>query len=157
MTQIAAQLFTIRDFTKTREDFAASMAKIREIGYRAVQVSQIGAVSDADVKLICDDNGLIICNSHASVELLLSDPDAVIAQHELWGARHVAIGGMPLEYRGSEDGFKRFVDHRKAVVERSLALLQETGHPRLEFQPPPVPLLHGFRAQGFQSVGFLLG
>ena len=71
MTQIAAQLFTIRDFTKTREDFAASMAKIRDIGYQAVQVSQIGDISDADVKRICDDNGLTICNTHVSVDDLL--------------------------------------------------------------------------------------
>ena len=35
MTQIAAQLFTIREFTKTRKDFAASMVKIRNIGYQA--------------------------------------------------------------------------------------------------------------------------
>ena len=73
MTQIAAQLFTIRDFTKTREDFAASMAKIRDIGYQAVQVSQIGDIADADVKRICDDNGLTICNTHASVDDLLRE------------------------------------------------------------------------------------
>ena len=108
MTQIAAQLFTIREFTKTREDFAASMAKLRQIGYRAVQVSQIGDIADADVKRICDDNDLTICNTHTPVDLLLSQPETVMAQHELWGARHVAIGGMPLDCRDSEDGFRRF-------------------------------------------------
>lgn len=118
MTQIAAQLFTIRDYTKTREDFAASMAKIREIGYRAVQVSTIGDIADADVKRICDDMGLTICNTHASVDLLQSDPDAVIAQHKLWGARHVAIGGMPLAYRESEAGFRRFAEIANGIGER---------------------------------------
>lgn len=118
MTQIAAQLFTIRDFTKTREDFAASMAKIREIGYRAVQVSQIGDISDADVKRICDDNGLTICNTHVSVDDLLKNPDAVIEQHRLWNTRHVAIGGMPLEYRESEAGFRRFADIANGIGER---------------------------------------
>lgn len=108
MTQIAAQLFTIREFTQTREDFAASMAKVRAIGYQAVQVSAIGNIPDAEVKRIADDNGLTICNTHSSVDQLRRDPDAVIAQHRLWGARHVAIGGMPQEYRESEDGFRRF-------------------------------------------------
>ena len=117
MTQIAAQLFTIRDYTKTREDFAASMARIREIGYRAVQVSQIGDIADADVKRIADDNGLTICNTHASVELLLGDPDAVIRQYALWDCRHVAIGGMPLEYRESEDGFRRFAEIANGIGE----------------------------------------
>jgi len=118
MTQIAAQLFTIRDFTKTRQDFAASMAKIRDIGYRAVQVSQIGDILDADVKRICDDNGLTICNTHVSVDLLQNDLAAVISQHRLWGARHVAIGGMPLENRESEDGFQRFAQIANGIGER---------------------------------------
>ena len=118
MTQIAAQLFTIRDFTRTRDDFAASMAKIREIGYRAVQVSAIGDISAADVKRIADDNGLTICNTHVSVDLLENDPDAVIEQHHLWGARHVAIGGMPPELRESEDGFWRFVEIANGIGER---------------------------------------
>ena len=118
MTQIAAQIFTIRDFTKTRDDFAASMAKIRDIGYRAVQVSQIGDIADADVKRICDDQGLTICNTHASVDDLQRNPDAVIEQHRLWGARHVAIGGMPDDLRGSEDGFRRFCEIANRIGER---------------------------------------
>ncbi len=121
MTQIAAQLFTIRDFTKTRADFAASMTKVRDIGYRAVQVSQIGDIADADVRRICDDNDLTICNTHVSVDDLLETPEAVIAQHRLWGARHVAIGGMPLQYRQSEDGFRRFAAIANGIGERLAA------------------------------------
>lgn len=105
---LAAQLFTIRDFTKTRADFADSMRKIREIGYRVVQVSAVGAIGDDVIKGICDDNGLSICNTHVSVEQLQNDIDGVIAQHALWDCRHVAIGGMPLAYRGSEAGFRSF-------------------------------------------------
>jgi len=117
MTQIAAQIFTIRDFIKTRDDFAASMARIRAIGYRAVQISQIGDIADADVKRIVDDNGLTICNTHVPVDLLQSDPGAVIQQHELWDCRHVAIGSMPPEYRASEDGFRRFAEIANGIGE----------------------------------------
>ena len=121
MTQIAAQLFTIRDHIKTRDDFAASMQKISAIGYQAVQLSALGPIADADVKRICDDNGLTICNTHAPVPDLLDDIDAVIAQHQLWGCRHVAIGGMPDELRGSEDGFRRFVEMANGIGERLAA------------------------------------
>lgn len=117
MTQIAAQLFTVRDFTQTREDFASSMARIREIGYRAVQISQIGAIADADIKRIADDNGLTICNTHVPVDLLQNAPDAVIEQHKLWDCRHVAIGGMPLECRESEDGFRQFAETANGIGE----------------------------------------
>ena len=118
---IAAQLYTIRDFTQTRADFAASMRKIRDIGYRVVQVSAIGAIADADVKRICADNGLTICNTHVSVDQLQNDLDAVIAQHELWGCRHVAIGSMPRAYRGSEAGFRSFAALANGIGERLAA------------------------------------
>lgn len=115
---LAAQLFTIRDFTKTRSDFAESMRKIREIGYRVVQVSSVGPINDADIKRACDDNGLAICNTHVDFGQLQNDIEAVIAQHELWGCRHVAIGGMPHEFRDSEDGFRTFAKIANGIGEK---------------------------------------
>lgn len=115
---LAAQLFTIRDFTKTRADFAESMRKIRDIGYRVVQVSSVGAIGDAFIKGVCDDNGLSICNTHVDVDQLQNDIEGVIAQHELWDCRHVAIGGMPLECRDSEAGFRSFAAIANGIGER---------------------------------------
>ena len=121
MTQIAAQLYTIRERIKTRADFAASMTKIRQIGYRAVQISAIGPIPDSDVKRICDDNGLTICNTHVAVDELLNDIDAVIAQHRLWDCRHVAIGSMPTAYRADEAGFRRFAEIANGIGQRLAA------------------------------------
>lgn len=117
---IAAQLYTIRAHTKTTEDFAASMQKIREIGYTAVQVSAIGAdIPHADVKRICDDNGLTICNTHVGFDKLSDDLDAVIAQHNLWATKHVAIGSMPGTFgRDTEDGYKQFADFMNRTGEK---------------------------------------
>ena len=103
-TQIAAQLFTIRDHIKTRSDFEASMEKIRAMGYRAVQTSKVGPIADADVKRIVDDSGLTICNTHVSVDDLLNDIDGVIAQHRLWDCRHVAIGACQWNTALAKDG-----------------------------------------------------
>ena len=119
--QLAAQLYTIRDFTQTLEGFAESMRKIRAIGYRAVQVSSIGDIADADVKRITDDEGLTICNTHIPWDTLQHDTDAVVAQHDLWNCRHISVGSMPLEYRGSADGFKRFAALASAVGEKLAA------------------------------------
>ena len=76
---LAAQLYTVRDFCQTRDSFAASMRKIRDIGYKAVQVSGIGPVADGDVKSIVEDNGLQICNTHIDYEQLWNQIDEVIA------------------------------------------------------------------------------
>ena len=45
VNQVAAQLYTIRDFTKTPANVALSMRKIRSIGFTAVQVSGMGAIA----------------------------------------------------------------------------------------------------------------
>jgi sugar phosphate isomerase/epimerase len=115
---LAAQLYTIREHTKTAADFARSMKKIRDIGYTAVQVSAIGAISDDDVLRICNDNGLTICITHIGYDRLTGDIDNVIAQHKLWGTKHVAIGSMPNEFRTGEDGYKRFAVIANGIGEK---------------------------------------
>lgn len=118
---LAAQLYTIRQHTQTVDDFARSLSKIREIGYRAVQVSAIGAIADADVKQIAADNGLRICNTHIAYDRLQNDLNAVIAQHQLWDCRHIAIGSMPEAFRDSADGYKRFAEIGSQIGERLAA------------------------------------
>ena len=122
MTQsvLAAQLYTVRGFTQTAADFSASMRRIRDIGYTAVQVSGIGPIPDAEVKSIVDDVGLVICNTHVRPSSALwDDLDAVIAQHRLWDCKHVAIGSMPTPFREEdEDSFRRFAEEATRVGER---------------------------------------
>ena len=121
MTQptLAAQLYTIREFTQTADDFAASMEKIRAIGYTAVQVSAIGPILDAEVKAIVDGVGLTICNTHVRpADALWDNLGAVIAQHHLWDCKHVAIGSMPGRYRKEgEAGFRRFAEEASRIGE----------------------------------------
>ena len=116
---LAAQLYTIREHAQTPQDLAASLKKIRDIGYTAVQVSGIGPIPDAEVKAMVDDLGLTICNTHVRpAEALWTDLDAVIAQHRLWGCRHVAIGSMPSSFRQEgEAGFRRFAEEASRIGE----------------------------------------
>jgi sugar phosphate isomerase/epimerase len=117
-SKLAAQLYTVRKFTQTAQDLAATLKKIRTIGYTAVQVSGIGSIPPTQVKTIVDEAGLVICNTHVSVESLWQYPDAIIEQHHLWSCRHVAIGGMPEAYkREGEAGFKRFAQEASHIGE----------------------------------------
>ncbi len=111
-SKLAAQLYTVREFTQTAEGLAHSLKKIRELGYTAVQISAIGAIPDEEVKAMLDDAGLTVCSTHIeTLEALWTDIDAVIKQHEQWNCKHVAIGIMPEQYRdGQEESFKRFAE-----------------------------------------------
>ncbi len=119
---LAAQLYTVREFTKTAADFAASLKKVRDIGYTAAQVSAIGPIPPAEVKKIADDNDITICNTHIGWPRLLNELDVVIDEHHLWGCKHVAVGSMPGEYRDAgEDGYHRFAAEATAVGQKLAA------------------------------------
>jgi sugar phosphate isomerase/epimerase len=117
--KLAAQTYTVREFTQTAKNLATSMHKIRAIGYTAVQISAIGPIPNAEVKSIVDDAGLIICTTHTGHDQLWHKLDAVIEQHHLWDCEHVAIGSMPSEYRqDGEAGFARFAKEASRVGEK---------------------------------------
>ena len=58
-SRIGAQLYTLREFTKTPADIAETMKKVREIGYEAVQVSGMGPIDPKELKKIVDGEGLV--------------------------------------------------------------------------------------------------
>jgi len=120
---LAAQLYTVRQFTQTAADLAASLQKIRAIGYQAVQVSAIGPIADAEVKAMTDALGLTICITHVRPsEALWNNIDAVIAQHKLWNCPHVALGSMPAPYRTEgEAGYLRFAREANQIGEKLYA------------------------------------
>lgn len=118
---LAAQLYTVREYTQTTEDFATSMEKVARIGYTAVQVSAIGDITNEDVLRITQDNGLTICNTHIGYDRLVDDLDAVIEQHKLWQTKHVAIGSMPPEFRENVDGYKQFAEIANGIGEKLAA------------------------------------
>ncbi len=123
MPQLAAQLYTVRDFTKTASDLAETLRKVRDIGYPAVQVSAIGPdIPPADVKQMVDDLDLTICNTHFGYDALWNDLDSVIETHKLRNCKHVAIGSLPAPYRDDgAEGYRRFAQEASQVGEKLAA------------------------------------
>ena len=78
LSQVAAQLYTVRDFTKTPKDIAAALKRIRAIGYGAVQVSCIGPIADDELARILKGEGLVCCGTHEDGERLLADPQGFV-------------------------------------------------------------------------------
>lgn len=113
---LAAQLYTVREFTKTEEGLADTLRKVAAIGYTAVQVSAIGPIPPARVRDLVREHGLTICNTHIGYDRLWNDLPAVIEEHRLWECRHVAIGSLPQPYRAAgADGYRRFAREANEV------------------------------------------
>jgi sugar phosphate isomerase/epimerase len=112
---LGAQLYTLRDHCKTPGDIAATLRKVRSLGYTAVQLSGLGPVDPADLAGMLRDAGLHAVSTHASWDRFRTDLDALIAEHALWNCRHPAIGGLPAEYF-TADGLKRFLDELAPIA-----------------------------------------
>ena len=78
--QIAAQLFSCRDTLKTLEDIKATLTRLAANGFKAVQVSGMGPIAEADLVAMCADLDLTICATHEPSDQILTDIDAVIAR-----------------------------------------------------------------------------
>ena len=106
-TVIAAQMYTLREFTRTPADIAATLARVKAIGYDAIQISRFGQCDPAEIARILDGEGLVCASTHVDWRRLTDQIDQVIAEHRLWGCRFPALGGMPGEYR-NPDGVAEF-------------------------------------------------
>ena len=85
--------------TQTEKDFARSMKRIADIGYKIVQISAVGQISAQRIRDICDANELKIVLTHTNPDRILNDTEAVIEEHDIMGCDHVGIGSMPEKYR----------------------------------------------------------
>ncbi len=75
---LAAQLFTCHDYTKTPKDIAETLKKVKKIGYDAVQISALGPIDPKELAAMLDGEGLVCCASHDGGEDLFNKTDALI-------------------------------------------------------------------------------
>ena len=89
-SQVAAQLFTVRDHCKTAADFAQSIKKVRAIGYTAVQVSGVGPIPEEEIAKICKGEGVTICATHEGGATICDETQKVIDRLGKLGTKYTA-------------------------------------------------------------------
>lgn len=103
MLQTGAQLYTVRSYTQTIEDFTCTIQKIADIGYKAVQLSAVSKqIKPEQIREICDRAGISIVLTHSDPERILHDTDALIKEHDILGCNYIGLGCMPDKYRTKE-------------------------------------------------------
>jgi sugar phosphate isomerase/epimerase len=78
INQVAAQLFTCRDLLKTPADIAATLKRLRKVGYTAVQVSGMGPIAEEELRAMLDGEGMVCCATHESGPEILENTQKVI-------------------------------------------------------------------------------
>lgn len=113
--RIGAQLFTVRDHTKTIADFEATCKKLSEIGYTLVQVS--GTPLDAkEMRAVLDAYGLQVATTHKAFSDFKSDIRGVIEYNRTLGCDLCGMGCVPEGARENADAVSRYIDEVNAVA-----------------------------------------
>src|SRR6476469_5283335 len=103
---ISLQLYTVRDLTAT--DFAGTVKQLAKIGYRAVEMAGYGNLKSAkEAKKALDDAGLEVSGAHATIDVLQSDLNKIMDEHETLGSKNIICPWLPEERRKDADGWKR--------------------------------------------------
>ncbi len=90
--EIGAQLYTVRDSCQNLADFAETLKKVADIGYRNVQVSGTCPYPAQWLKEHLDRNGLKCVLTHIPVPRLTGELDQVISEHEVFGCDYIGLG-----------------------------------------------------------------
>lgn len=123
LDQVAAQLYTVRDFTKTPEEIAATLHKIRKIGYQAVQVSAIGPIDKTELAKMLDGEGLVCCATHEDCDVILNEPQKVV---EILQQLNCGYTAYPYP-RGIDFGDESAIRALAAKLDASGAVLRKAG------------------------------
>lgn len=105
--EIGAQLYTVREYTKTLEDFSETLKKIADIGYKTVQVSGTCAYSGEWLANELLKNGLRCVLTHYNPDKIRDDTQMVIAEHKLFDCQNIGIGCAPNAFQNGEEDFQR--------------------------------------------------
>ncbi len=141
-SQIAAQLYTVRDFCKTAADLAVTARQLRQIGYTAVQVSGVGPIPADQIAAILHGEGLTICATHENSQTLLDDTDRVIERLRVLDTRHTAYpypAGVDFDQPAHVENLVRKLDLAGARLRSAGLVLGYHNHAHEFYRPAGGP------------------
>jgi sugar phosphate isomerase/epimerase len=123
LSQVAAQLYTLRDHLKTPEDIARTLKKVAALGYQAVQVSGMGPIPEAELNAILKSEGLICCATHENANSIRQQPEMIVERLQKLNCRYTAYPHPAgVDWSRQED-----IDRMIADLDRAGAVLRQAG------------------------------
>lgn len=116
---IALQLYTVREALAA--DFAGVLAQVKALGYDGVEFAGLYGHSAAEVKALCEENGLVPVSAHVPFVDMMADPDLLKVYAEI-GCQYVVIPYLTEEYRPGQEKFAEVIEGAKMLGEKANAL-----------------------------------
>lgn len=132
---IALQLYTVR--AETAQDMLGTLARVAEIGYRAVEFAGYGDVPVADLRAALDGHGMSTLGCHVKLADWEGRQAEALAEVVALGGRYAVVPFVPEERRGSLAAAQRLAADlgEWATAARAAGLGFAYHHHAFEFAP----------------------
>jgi len=134
--QVAVQLYTLREQMKTAEDIAATLKKVRSIGFGVVEAAGTGPLSVEEFAKVVRGEGLTCCSSHEAPEMIIGEPQKVVERLGVLGCKYAVYpwpGGVDF---GDAEAVKKLIaglnEAGRVLHEAGLVLCYHNHH--MEFR-----------------------
>lgn len=111
---LAVQLYTVRKSLTSMNDIKESLKRIRDIGYRSVQLSGLGPHEPQELAEVLKEYELSVAGTHVGFDSLKKDPEKVVREHRLYGTQHVVIPSLPTKYF-TEEGLQELINELRPL------------------------------------------
>ena len=146
MSRIGLQMYTLRDFTKTPDDFKATLKKVADIGIENVQITPPGFFTVEETAQLLKDNGLKADSVFRSTRKVVDTIEQAKRDAEILGVDVRRTDSLPeimnAEGRACKAAGLRYIYHFHAFEWISFGdirgidiLLDETDPDAVFFQP----------------------
>ncbi|MCU0315732.1 MAG: sugar phosphate isomerase/epimerase [Fimbriimonadaceae bacterium] len=124
--RFAAQFYTLRDFTQTKEGFIDALNRVAEMGYEGVQLSAVGCMNGENPEVTAEEaaklissRGLVCCATHRAWERFRDHFEEEVEFHHTLHCPFTACGMPPHEVSvGGTDAFRTWIAEVQPVAER---------------------------------------
>lgn len=109
--KVALQLYSVRD--EMQQDFAGTLKKVKEMGYDGVEFAGLFGHSAAEVKALCEENGLVPISAHVAYAEQLLGEETFKTYGEI-GCRYIVVPWIDAEYlAGGEKNAEFYANIKK--------------------------------------------
>jgi sugar phosphate isomerase/epimerase len=133
---IGVQLYTLRSILP--KDFEGTLAALREIGYREVELAGYHGRTPREVRAVLDRVGLAAPAAHVPFEALRDDPERLFDEAETLGHRYLVVAWLDSADRQSVQALVRTAAAFNRIGERANARGLRFAYHNHDFEFTPV-------------------
>jgi sugar phosphate isomerase/epimerase len=123
ISQVGAQLYTVRDHLRDATAFANTIDRLKGFGYCAVELIHSETVSDHEIAKICGAAGVAVAAAHIPGEIIIERPEAVVEKLKVVEAQ-IGVYAFP---RGVDFESRLEVERLADGLEESASFLKREG------------------------------